>query len=83
MKQKSVNISVDNQGTMSLASKQVTEQRSKYIDIRYHFIRERIASGFVVLSHVASEENIADLMTKPFSKPKLLKFRNVLFGGEF
>ena len=81
LKQQSVNISVDNQGAMSLASKHITEQRSKHIDIRYHFIRERIASGFISLSHVPSEENVSDLMTKPCSKQKLVKFSGVLFGG--
>ena len=81
LKQQSVNISVDNQGAMSLASKHITEQRSKHIDIRYHFIRERIASGFISLSHVPSEENVSDLMTKPCSKQKLVKFSSVLFGG--
>ena len=80
MKQKSVNISVDNQGTMSLASKQITEQRSKHIDIRYHFIREKILSGFVDLMYVPSEDNVADLMTKPCSKVKLHRFNRVLFG---
>ena len=56
LKQQSVNISVDNQGAMSLASKFITEQRSKHIDIRYHFIRERIASGFISLLHVPSDD---------------------------
>jgi hypothetical protein len=78
--QNSVEIRADNQGAMGLASRRVTEKRSKHIDIRFHFIREKVEDGFIVLSHVASEENIADIMTKPVSKPKLLRFRDVLFG---
>ena len=81
LRQQSVNISVDNQGTMSLASKHVTEQRSKHIDIRYHFIREKISAGLITLSYVPSGDNIADLMTKPATKIKLQKFRSTLFGG--
>ena len=82
LRQESVEIHVDNQGAMGLASKHVTEQRSKHIDIRFHFIRERIESGFIRLSHIATDENIADLLTKPVSKIKLQKFRSTLFGSE-
>ena len=78
--QESVEIKADNQGAMGLASKRVTEKRSKHIDIRFHFIREKVENGFISLTHVASEENIADIMTKPVPKPKLLKFREMLFG---
>ena len=78
--QKTVNIFVDNQGTIDLASKYSTEKRSKHIDIRYHFIREKIAAGSVELTHIPSEDNVADLMTKPSSKVKLQRFRHILFG---
>ena len=80
LKQRSVTVFVDNQGTIALASKYVTENRSKHIDIRYHFIREKILSGFVDLTYVPSEDNVADLMTKPCSKVKLQRFNRVLFG---
>ena len=79
--QKSVKVFGDNQGSLSLASKRVTEKRSKHIDIRYHFIREKVMEGFIVLEHVPSEDNIADLMTKPFSKVKLQRFHSALFGN--
>ena len=80
LKQQSVTVFVDNQGTIALASKYITENRSKHIDIRYHFIREKILSGFVDLTYVPSEDNVADLMTKPCSKAKLQRFNRVLFG---
>ena len=80
LNQKAVNIFVDNQGTIDLASKYTTEKRSKHIDIRYHFIREKVSSGFITLTHVPSESNIADIMTKPSTKVKLDRFCRVLFG---
>ena len=81
LSQESINIFVDNQGTIDLASKYTTEKRSKHIDIRYHFIRERISSGFIDLTHVPTENNVADIMTKPVSKVKLERFCRVLFGA--
>ena len=77
---KSVIINVDNQGAIALAKNPVHHNRSKHIDIKYHFIRENVVNNNVSLIYVPSENNIADLMTKPASKVKLCKFRNSLFG---
>ena len=74
---KSVNIHVGNQGAIALAKNPVYHQRSKHIDIRYHFIRSEVQEGAVSLSYVQSERNIADLFTKPVSKVKLKLFFNV------
>jgi len=40
---KDVLINVDNQGAINLAKNPVNHQRSKHIDIKYHFIRSEIA----------------------------------------
>ena len=42
--------------------------RTKHINIEYHWIRERIAFNKASLTYVKSEENIADLMTKPLPR---------------
>ena len=68
---------MDNQGAIALAKNPVYHQRSKHIDIRYHFIRSEVQEGVVNLSYVQSERNIADLFTKPVSKVKLKLFFNV------
>ena len=41
------------------------------MDIRYHFLREKVAIRFFKLIYVPSEDNIADMMTKPLFKVKL------------
>ena len=74
---KSVDIHVDNQGAIALAKNPVYHQRSKHIDIKYHFIRSEVQEGVVSLSYVQSERNTADLFTKPVSKVKLKLFFNV------
>jgi transposase InsO family protein len=71
---KRVNIHVDNQGAISLAKNPVYHQRSKHIDIRYHFIRSEVQEGSVTLHYVPSEKNMADLFTKPVSKVRLNLF---------
>ncbi len=41
---------------------------SKYIDIRHHFLREKVHDNAVELSHIATtNDNLADALTKPLS----------------
>ena len=75
-----VTIFVDNQGTIALSKNPVHHNRSKHIDIKYHFIRENVKDEKVNLIYVPTDKNIADMLTKPSSKLKLMIFRDVLFG---
>ena len=69
-----VSLNVDNQGAIKLAKNPMFHKRSKHIDIRYHFIRNELQQGTMALKYVASENNLADVFTKPMSKNKLDKF---------
>ena len=75
-----VHIFGDNQGSLDLVKNPVKHNKSKHIDIRYHFIRDLCMSNAIELSHVASDNNIADIMTKPLPKSKYDKFRQAMFG---
>jgi hypothetical protein len=70
----------DNTGAIALSENPVSHNRSKHIDIRYHFVRERVEMGEVKLVHVASEDQLADLFTKPLERVKLEKFRERVLG---
>ena len=67
-------LNVDNQGAIALAKNPVYHQRSKHIDIRYHYIRLEVENKNVELIYVPSEDNVADIFTKPLTKKNLLKF---------
>ncbi|GMF35066.1 unnamed protein product [Phytophthora fragariaefolia] len=54
----------DNQGAMALAKNVGYQARTKHIDIRYHFIREKVASNEVELVYVESKNQLADYLTK-------------------
>ena len=56
----------------------VFHDRSKHIDIRYHFIRDMVQRGAVRLDHIGTDEQVADILTKPLGKVKLLTFRESL-----
>ena len=70
----------DNQGALALAKNPVSHQRSKHIDVRYHFIRSHVNSGLMNLMYVPTQENIADVFTKAVSKTKMINFVKFLFG---
>ena len=70
----------DNQGTIALAHNPVHRQRSKHIDIKFHFIRDEVRKRKVNLKYCPTNEMVADLFTKPSVKVKLIKFKSFLFG---
>jgi len=55
----------DNQGAIALVENSVHHQRSKHIDIRYHFIHDHCNRGNVSVECKPSSDMIADILTKP------------------
>jgi len=55
-------------------------KRTKHIDIRYHFIRERIVSKEVELKYIPTKNQLADLLTKGLQKPRTIELRNYIMG---
>ncbi|CAN0136990.1 unnamed protein product [Heterosigma akashiwo] len=53
---------------------------SKFIDLRWHFIRDAIARGEVKVVHIDTEHNISDLFTKPLGSPRFQMLREQLLG---
>ena len=54
----------DNQGALQLSKNPVSNSNSKHIDVRHHFLRELIRQGDIVVNHVPSEYQHADVLTK-------------------
>lgn len=71
-------LNMDNQAAISLAHNTGSQGRAKHIDIQYHFIRDRIASGEIEVRHCPGEDNPADIFTKPLASDKFEKFRDML-----
>ena len=65
----------DNKSTMVIAMSRKQQPGVKHIDIRYHFLRDRIASGELKLIQLSTTEMIADLFTKQLSFPTFNKHR--------
>jgi hypothetical protein len=55
---------VDNQGGIALAKNPVFHDRSKHIDIQYHFTQELVKDEKIRLQYVPTADMVADLLTK-------------------
>ena len=64
----SVMIYEDSQGSIKMTHNPVLHSRTKHIDIRYHYIRETVAEGTVVLQYCPTKDMMADILTKPMGK---------------
>jgi hypothetical protein len=56
----------------------VQHQRTKYIDARHHFIRDHQYKGDICIENVGTEDQLADIFTKPLDEKKFCKLRNEL-----
>lgn len=71
-------IMIDNAAAEILATNPKHHERAKHIDIKFHFIRDYNRAKLIRLQHVASEDNIADLLTKVLAREKHQNFVRLL-----
>jgi hypothetical protein len=68
----------DNNATITLSGDPAFHARVKHFDIRYHFLREKVQSNDISLSYINTQNNIADIFTKPLDTTKFTRLRNFL-----
>eukprot|EP00253_Pinus_taeda_P014750 PITA_14750 len=66
----------DNQSCIKLTKNLVFHDRSKHIEIKYHFIRDYVQNGAVKLEYISTNEQVADIFTKALPQGKHVYFRN-------
>jgi len=65
----------DNQGAIGLAEHQRGLGRAKHIDVRFHFIRQYIAGGDILVRYIPTEKQTADILTKALPAPAFNRHR--------
>ncbi|GKD72235.1 hypothetical protein Tco_1330517 [Tanacetum coccineum] len=61
-------IMCDNKGAIDLSKKPVQHSRTKHIEIRHYFLCDNVKKGNISIKKVASEDNIANIFTKPLKR---------------
>lgn len=70
----------DNTAAKALAENPVNHNRSKHIDVQYHYVRTAIEDRLVKVEWIPTKDQLADLFTKPLDRIKLEEFRKKVTG---
>ena len=68
----------DNLGAAYLSANQIFHERTKHIEIDYHFVRERVANKSLDINFISTKDQVADGFTKTLSVNSLAEFRRNL-----
>ena len=71
-------LNIDNQGAIALGKIPVHHNRTKHIDIKYNFIREKVLNQDYDLKYCPTEEMIADTLTKALPRSSVEKFNQMM-----
>jgi hypothetical protein len=71
----STTIYCDNQSCIRLSEHPVFHERSKHIEIKYYFIRDKFQKGEVKLEYIPTDKQTTNILTKPLSRIKFAYFR--------
>ena len=74
-----ITIHCDNDAAIKLTDHDTNHDRTKHIDVKYHYVRELIEAGIVNVQWCSTKEQLADILTKPLPKQLHQKFRNLIF----
>ena len=71
-------IKEDNKACISFSKDPGEHRRTKHIDYRHFFVRDQVNDGEVLLDHVDSEHQLADVFTKSFDSKRFTFLRDHL-----
>ena len=68
-------IKCDNTSAINLSKNPIQHSRTKHIEIRYHFLRDHVQKGDIVLEFTNTHDQLADIFTKPLPEDRLCMIR--------
>jgi hypothetical protein len=70
----------DNVGALTMAKTPKMRPRTKHMNLKYHHFRESVEDGTVSIHQISTEEQTADILTKPLGIDLFEKFRKKMMG---
>jgi hypothetical protein len=71
-------IHCDNTSAINISKNLVQHSRTKHIDIQHHFIRDLVESKEVALIFIPTENQLADILTKPLDGSRFESLRKAI-----
>jgi histone deacetylase 1/2 len=65
----------DNLGATYLSANTVFHARTKHVEVDYHFVRDRVAKKEIQIHFISSQDQLADVFTKPLPTSSFIVFR--------
>jgi hypothetical protein len=73
-----VELMVDNKSAINLAKNPIAHGRSKHIETKFHFLRDQVSKGRIKLTYCKTENQVADVLTKPLKIERFKVMRRLL-----
>jgi len=77
-KEGTIALKIDNESAIALSQNPVFHDRSKHIDVRFHYIRECVEENRVQLQSIGTVEQLADICTKALGRERFCELRSKL-----
>ena len=65
----------DNESAIKIAHNLVQHSKTKHIQIRHHFLRDHVLKEYIDIIHFNTEEQLADIFTKPLDEKRFCKLQ--------
>lgn len=73
----------DNNGCIAIANNPTDHKRTKHIDVKYHFSRQKVEEKEVKIIYIPTGEQLADAFTKPLPATQLISIRKQIGLKEY
>lgn len=70
-------IETDNQSCIKMIENEKFSNRTKHIDVRYHYLKDLVHNKKLQLKYCPTEINVADMLTKPLAGSKIKALREL------
>ena len=71
-------LKMDNQSVIAMARQESSSERTKHIDVRYHYLKYLVQEELIAIAFVSTEEMTADIFTKSLCQDKFDKFKAMM-----
>jgi hypothetical protein len=75
-------IKCDNTAAIMSSKDDKNHQRTRHIDIRYHMVKDQIHNGILQIEYVSTQDQLADILTKPLPRQSFERFRDMFLTKE-